>query len=124
MNANDAALANGTLYSVAVLRESYPDGSVALGCAQSEYDAYIAANGPGSLIGKMIVTLRGTCSRVARAIFAELNGAASALMVNNASGLSAIRRTDHEQRGNGTIQRHHSVLRSQGHRQAGNPGQR
>jgi hypothetical protein len=42
-NANNAALANGTAHSVAVLRESYPNGSVALGCAQSEYDAYIAA---------------------------------------------------------------------------------
>jgi subtilisin family serine protease len=86
MNANDAALANGTVYSVAVLRESYPDGNVALGCAQGEYDAYIAANGPGSLMGKMIVTLRGNCSRVARAIFAQLNGAVSALMINNAPG--------------------------------------
>ncbi len=84
IDANDYAFANGKAYPIAVIRDSYPGGSVALGCAQSEYDAYIAANGAGSLSGKMIVTLRGSCSRAARAVFAQRNAAAAALMINNA----------------------------------------
>jgi subtilisin family serine protease len=80
INANNASFANGTVYPIAVLRNSYPAGSVALGCSQPEYAAF-----PGSLVGKMIVTLRGVCSRVARAIFAEQNGAAAALMINTST---------------------------------------
>ena len=78
LNANNATFTDGTVYPVAVLRDSYPSGPVALGCAQSEYDAY-----PGSLAGKLVVTRRDTCSRVARAIFAQRKGAAAAAMINN-----------------------------------------
>ena len=79
-NSNDAAFANGT-YPIAVLRTSYPSGPVALGCSQAEYAAYPGA--PASLVGKLIVTQRGTCSRVARPIFAQQNGAAAAAMIDN-----------------------------------------
>lgn len=83
-NSNKATFADGTSYPVAVLRASYPSGSIALGCSQAEYAAYPGA--PGTLTGKMIVTHRGTCSRVARAIFAQMNGAAASAMINNAAG--------------------------------------
>ena len=83
-NSNNVTFANGTSYSVAVLRTSYPSGPVALGCSQAEYAAYPGA--PASLAGKLIVTTRGTCSRVARPIFAQQNGAAAAAMIDNTTG--------------------------------------
>jgi hypothetical protein len=82
INANNASFADGTSYPIAVLRNSYPNGTVALGCSPADYARYPGA--PASLVGKMIVSLRGSCSRVARAIFAQQNGAAAALMINNA----------------------------------------
>lgn len=81
LNANGATFADGTSYPIAVLRNAYPFGSVALGCAPAEYAAY-----PGSLAGKLVVTVRGTCSRVARAIFAQQNGAAAAAMIDTSTG--------------------------------------
>ncbi len=81
LNANNATFANGTVYPVAVLRNSYPSGSVSLGCSASNYTSF-----PGGVAGKLVVTVRGTCSRVARAIFAEQNGAAAAAMVNDVAG--------------------------------------
>ncbi len=80
INANNAPFANSTVWPIAVLRESYPGGAIGLGCTQAEYAAYPGF--PASLVGKVIVTLRGTCSRVARAIYAQQNGAAAALMIN------------------------------------------
>ena len=83
-NSNNAIFASGTSYPIAVLRTSYPSGPVALGCSQAEYAAYPGF--PGSLVGKMIVTTRNTCSRVARAIFAQKNGAAASAMIDNTTG--------------------------------------
>src|SRR5262249_41352816 len=74
-NSNNATFASGTVYGVAVLRTSYPSGPVALGCAESDYANYPGA--PASLVGKLIVTTRGTCARVARAIFAQQHGGAA-----------------------------------------------
>lgn len=84
LNANNASFANGTVYTVAVLRNSYPTGSVARGCSQAEYAAF--PGGVAALAGKLIVTVRGTCSRVARAIFAQQNGAAAAAMIDTSTG--------------------------------------
>ncbi|MHB1242951.1 MAG: S8 family serine peptidase, partial [Gaiellaceae bacterium] len=57
---------------------------VALGCSQAEYAAY--PGGAAALAGKLIVTVRGVCSRVARAIFAQRNGAAAAAMIDTSTG--------------------------------------
>lgn len=81
LNANNATFSDGTVYPVAVLRTSYPSGPVSLGCSASNYTSF-----PGGVSGKLVVTLRGSCSRVARAIFAEQHGAAAAAMVNDVAG--------------------------------------
>ena len=81
INANGATFANGTVLPVAVLRTSYPNGPVSLGCNPAEYTGY-----PGGVVGKLVVTLRGTCARVARAIFGEQAGAAAVAMVNTDAG--------------------------------------
>jgi minor extracellular serine protease Vpr len=81
INANGATFANGTVLPVAVLRTSYPNGPVSLGCDPAEYGNY-----PGGVAGKLVVTLRGTCARVARAIFGEKAGAAAVAMINTDSG--------------------------------------
>jgi minor extracellular serine protease Vpr len=80
-NSNGAAFTNGTVYQVAVLRDSYPNGPVSLGCTDADYTNY-----PGGVSGKLVVTVRGTCSRVGRAIRAERFGAAAAAMLNTDSG--------------------------------------
>jgi minor extracellular serine protease Vpr len=77
INANDAAFSPGAL-QVKVLRNS--NGTVSLGCNRAEY---VAAN----VTGKLVVTQRGTCARVARAIFGQQAGAAAVVMINNAAGL-------------------------------------
>jgi len=80
-NSNGAAFTDGTPYQVAVLRTSYPNGPVSLGCSDSDYTGY-----PGGVGGKLVVTLRGTCSRVGRAIRAQRFGAAAAAMLNTDTG--------------------------------------
>jgi minor extracellular serine protease Vpr len=82
INANGAVFADGTVLPVAVLRTSYPSGAVSLGCNPAEYPAY-----PGGVVGKLVVVQRGTCARVARAIFGQQAGAAAVAMINNNSGL-------------------------------------
>jgi minor extracellular serine protease Vpr len=73
------ALPAGPL-GVAVLRTSYPNGPVSLGCDPAEYTGY-----PGGVAGKLVVTVRGTCARVARAIFGEQAGAAAVAMINTST---------------------------------------
>ena len=80
-NSNGATFADGTVLPVAVLRTSYPSGPVSLGCNPSEYTNY-----PGGVSGKLVVTLRGTCARVARAIYGEQAGAAAVAMINTDAG--------------------------------------
>ena len=82
LNANGATFADGTVLPVAVLRTSYPNGPVSLGCTDADYTNYPG----GGVGGKLVVTLRGTCSRVGRAIRAEKAGAAAAAMLNTDSG--------------------------------------
>ena len=81
LNANGATFADSTVLPVAVLRTSYPNGPVSLGCSDADYTNY-----PGGVAGKLVVTLRGTCSRVGRAIRAERFNAAAAAMLNTDSG--------------------------------------
>ena len=81
-NSNSAVFANGTAYSVRVLRNA--DGTVSLGCNPSEYDPAVTGV---SLAGKMVVTLRGTCARTFRAGAAQHFGAAAAAMINSSPGL-------------------------------------
>ena len=77
LNANGASVTDGTSWPIVVLRNS--DGTVSLGCNESEYvDSVIT--------GKLVVTARGTCARVARAVFGQKHGAAAVAMINNASG--------------------------------------
>ena len=55
------------------------DGSISLGCDAADYAAVVP--------GEIVVTLRGTCDRVARAKFGQAAGAAAVIMVNNGAGL-------------------------------------
>ena len=80
-NSNNASFANGSTYQVRVLRN--PDGSVSLGCNPDEYDP---AKTGVPLTGKIVVTVRGTCSRVFRAGAAQHFGAAAAAMINSSAG--------------------------------------
>ena len=76
-NSNGATFANGTSYSVVVLRNA--DGTVSLGCNPAEYAA-------AGVAGKLVVSQRGTCARVARAVFAQQAGAVAAAMIDNTTG--------------------------------------
>jgi minor extracellular serine protease Vpr len=76
IDANGAPLPGGTL-PVFVLRNFA--GTVSLGCNEAEYvDASIA--------GKLVVTLRGVCARVDRAVFGQRHGAAAVVMINTGPG--------------------------------------
>jgi subtilisin family serine protease len=79
-NSNEAAFTNGTTLPVAVLRTSYPGGPVSLGCDPAEYTSF-----PGGVAGKLVVTVRGTCARVARAIFGQKAGAAAVAMIDTSA---------------------------------------
>jgi minor extracellular serine protease Vpr len=91
INANGATPVPAGPLDVAVLRTSYPNGPVSLGCDPDEYKPFDATTNPvgypGGTAGKIVVSVRGVCARVARAIFAEQAGAAVAVMINNAASL-------------------------------------
>ena len=76
VNANNAPLPAGSL-AVKVLKNA--DGTTSLGCDPAEYVAAGVTN-------KIVVTARGTCARVARAVFGQKAGAAAVVMINNAAG--------------------------------------
>lgn len=78
-NSNGAAFSNGASYAIVVLRDA--TGAVSLGCDPAEYAAV-----SGGLTGKMVVTQRGTCARVARAVFAQKAGASAAAMIDTTTG--------------------------------------
>jgi len=81
LNSNNADFSDDTSYPVVVLRN--PDGSVSLGCNESEYvDATIA--------GKLVVTMRGNCARVFRAGAGQKHGAAAVAMINNGPGFPPL----------------------------------
>jgi subtilisin family serine protease len=75
-DSNGLGVPSGMTGVVALLN---PDGSLSLGCNASEYD-------PSKVAGKLVVTLRGTCARVARAQMGAAAGAAAVAMVNTSPG--------------------------------------
>jgi minor extracellular serine protease Vpr len=74
IDANGAALPAGP-HKVVVLRNA--DGSVSLGCSKSDY---------ANTAGDVVVTMRGTCARVARAVFGDEAGDAAVIMINSSAG--------------------------------------
>jgi len=78
INANNGKWTSPLTLPIVVLRKT--DGTVSLGCDPQEYvNAGVA--------GKIAVVTRGTCARVARAIFGQEAGAAAVIMINNAATL-------------------------------------
>ena len=75
--ANGAIFADGTTAPLLELKDAA--GKLSLGCNPADYVAQGA-------IGKVVITRRGTCARVARAIFGEMAGAKAVIMVNSAAG--------------------------------------
>jgi len=78
INANGAAFSDGLTLPIKVLQT--PGGSISLGCDPSEYTA-------AGVTGDLAVVQRGTCARVARAIYGQQAGAAAVLMVNTSNSL-------------------------------------
>ncbi|WP_157756728.1 S8 family serine peptidase [Plantactinospora sp. KBS50] len=74
VNANNATFADGTSLPIKVLGNGA--GGIALGCSVEEFDQ------PG-VAGALVVVARGTCARVAKAIYGQAAGAAAVLQVNN-----------------------------------------
>ena len=83
-NSNSGVFANGSTWPIIVLRN--PNGTVSLGCNPAEYDP---SQGGANVVGKLVVTVRGTCARVFRAGAAQHFGAAAAAMINTAAGYPA-----------------------------------
>ena len=81
INANNAPLPGGSL-PIIVLRN--PDNSISLGCNDSEY---------AGVAGKLVVTLRGVCARVARAQMGQAHGAAAVVMINTDPGFPPFENT-------------------------------
>jgi minor extracellular serine protease Vpr len=76
INANGASFSNGLSAPVKVLRDA--TGAVSLGCDPAEYAA---------AAGKIAVVQRGTCARVARAVYGQKAGAVAVVMINSSSAL-------------------------------------
>ena len=77
LDANGIPVGNGTSLKVVVLKNAA--GGISLGCDPAEYVA-------AGVAGKLVVTRRGTCARVDRAIYGQQAGAAAVAMINNAAG--------------------------------------
>jgi minor extracellular serine protease Vpr len=74
IDANGFPFADGTTLPVKVLFSS--PGVISLGCDPADYVG---------VAGTIVVTARGSCARVARAIFGQQAGAAAVIMVNTSS---------------------------------------
>ncbi|MDJ1115575.1 S8 family peptidase [Microbacterium dauci] len=84
INANGESVADlGELTVVRLTDDPATTANEALGCAASDYTRVGIVEG-GNQIG---VSTRGTCARVAKAIFAQQAGAAAAVMVNSTDDL-------------------------------------
>ena len=79
LNANAAALPGGSI-RVVVLP---PNAQGFSGCTAAEYED---AAGNSVVEGALVVSTRGSCARVDRAILAQQHGAVAAAMINNAAG--------------------------------------
>ena len=76
MNANGAELPSGA--PIRVLKDA--SGNVSLGCAESDY-----ADVPE---GSVVITARGSCPRVDRAVFGQKHKAAAVVMINSSDEYS------------------------------------
>ena len=79
-NAEDNAGSNVPTASLPVKVLRNADGTVSLGCSVAEFQNQ-------NVTGKLVVVARGTCARVAKAIYGQAAGAAAVVMVNNATAL-------------------------------------
>ena len=81
INANGIPV-NGLTAPIKVLYNAgdHTAANISLGCDPNEYVA-------AGVAGDIVVVKRGTCARVARAIFGEKAGAAAVVMVNNVDSL-------------------------------------
>ena len=75
-NSNNATSVASS-YQIVVLRTA--SGAVSLGCDPAEYTA-------ANVTGKLVVVQRGTCARVARAVFGQQAGAAAVAMIDTSTG--------------------------------------
>jgi len=80
INANEHPLTTPVIGPLKVL--SNGAGGIALGCSAEEY--------AGVSAGDVVVTLRGVCARVDRAILGEAAGASAVIMVNNSAALPPL----------------------------------
>ena len=76
INANGVSTLPAGSLPIKVLRTA--TGGISLGCDPAEYVA-------AGVAGKIAVVMRGTCARVARAIYGQKAGAVAVVMVNNAN---------------------------------------
>ncbi|MBN9224389.1 MAG: peptidase S8 and S53 subtilisin kexin sedolisin [Microbacterium sp. SCN 70-27] len=84
INANGVSVAGlGTLSVVRLVDDPATPENEALGCSVAAYTK--AGVAPGQ--NQLAVSTRGTCARVAKAIYAQEAGAAAALMVNSSNDL-------------------------------------
>jgi subtilisin family serine protease len=74
INANGATFADGTALPIKVVGNGA--GGIALGCSAAEFTA-------AGVQGAIAVIARGTCARVAKAIYGQEAGAAAVLQVNS-----------------------------------------
>ena len=83
ISANGIRPADGTTYEVVVVANNpaTPENE-ALGCSAAAYTQAGVAPGPTNLLA---VVERGTCARVAKAIFGQMAGADAVVMINNAA---------------------------------------
>jgi len=81
IDANGVSFSDGALFPVLVLPDTKGTGinGVSLGCDPAEYTA-------AGVTGKMVVTARGVCGRVDRAIYGQQAGAAAVAMINSTPG--------------------------------------
>ncbi len=83
-NSNAATIPSGGITGgVFVLKDDDHPSGIALGCTPTEYN-------PLEVSGKIVVTRRGTCARIARAQFGQAAGAKAVLMVNDTPGYPPI----------------------------------
>ncbi|WP_305785366.1 S8 family peptidase [Symbioplanes lichenis] len=74
INANGATFTDGTTLPIKVVGNGA--GGIGLGCSTAEFQA-------AGVQGKLAVVARGTCGRVAKAIYGQEAGAAAVVQVNN-----------------------------------------
>ncbi|SDT72042.1 S8 family peptidase [Actinoplanes derwentensis] len=78
INANGATFANGLTAPIKVVGNGA--GGIALGCSTAEFAA-------AGVTGSIAVVARGTCARVAKAVYGQAAGAVAVIQVNNVDSL-------------------------------------